>query len=202
MNTNMKKMIFAGLAVVGMSFGTASAAVWGPELAVNGNMESGNPPNDWPSGSAFITRSASSDTPDASAQSLRIDMNYNKGGLDDAVGQNYWDPTAGTYKYEFDYKVSSDGLYATVSLNGGGGSSFGFSGNATEWTHVTNYITFTSNPPTVFSLLFYPANGTPSSTQTIWIDNVSLKQEVVPEPASFTLIGLSALGLLARRRRR
>ncbi|MCC6422004.1 MAG: PEP-CTERM sorting domain-containing protein [Phycisphaerales bacterium] len=195
----IKKMVVAGvLGAFAMVASNASAVVLGPNLIANGgDFESGTT-SGW-NADAAITLSVSNDTPDASSYSLKGTMTPQGGvnyGMSHLVDSHTF---GGNYYLDFDFKLIGGGsFYANVVPNSGSAFADFVSGSAGAWHHYSYGPIAAPLGATSWAYVgIYPLN-----TGEFYIDNYSLRQEVVPEPASMALFGLPALAMCLRRRRK
>jgi hypothetical protein len=195
MNTLKKSVALAGLVAFGMAVSTAGAAVLGPNLITNGDMELGNPPTFWDPYPAGTSVSASSDTPDGSLQSLAIQAPAaNESALHDYIPIPAGDRT---FQLEFDHKNADQMYFGLYSNNGDPTLYADYRPTSSGWSHYSIQFDIPASTTSAFLRLF-PVD----QTQTIYVDNVSLRQVEVPEPASALLMGIGAMSLGLRRRRR
>lgn len=200
--------LLAGLAVLGLAFSSANAAPINYVLH-DGDMEAGTVID---SNSNWGSPPYSMDVSYFGAASATLDSSTFAGGASslkatnpNPSGSNFDDGVqvrtkgisvpAGDYTISFDYKNDGSGYFAVNGLSSGGLTADGIPSNS-NWTHYTfPNPSFNNSTAQVIYVNFYPQGA-----GTLWLDNVTIT--AVPEPASALLLGLPALALGLRRRRR
>lgn len=194
MNTFKKMFAVAGLTVLGMTVSSASAAILGPELVTNGTFETDL--SGWSIWHGTIAQDL--DTNGGSTYSMLV-TNTGSGNADGEAYQFVPMESGKKYQVSFDEKNAGTSLYFSMGAANGDAGAFGQNGYSNaNWANVSFEITVPGTTTTSVQLNMFPY----TSGEAILLDNVSIKEVLVPEPASVMLIGMSALGLCIRRRRR
>ncbi len=204
-------VIFAAFA----GFTSVSRAQLGPEIMLNGNMESVTlgVPDWWDIGSG--TKSASTNVPTGGG-TYSLYMQSVGTGINQDIGQNQTAPTyiplssGNTYRMSFDYMspLNSDGYMVFFADNGDAPSAITDfistkmgSAPSSTWKSGTFDFSVGGTTTTEMYFRFYPFGGSGTNSE-LYVDNVSVKQ-VIPEPGSVALLAVAGgLCLLLSRKRR
>ncbi len=150
--------------------GDVQKADLGQELILNGNMEEGNPPDNWQRNNSEL--SASSDS-HSGKQSLKISPSANLG----AGFQSFAVKPDTQYQIDFWFKCSSDPdlLYVTIYAKGHSKNSYGdFKRNSgAGWTHWTATFKTPNIPEATTAYVNFNA---PAPGKDVLIDDVSIKE--------------------------
>ena len=199
---NTTKIFLALMALLAMVISNVEAVEFFPL----GDMETGAAVPEYFSGSPWypsgsdLTASTSSDTPDASLQSLRV-LNtsasaygvYAIGKTDHTVPT----PLPREMSISFDYKGAISFKLDEVYIAGGSSDLFfkSFNDDTTTWESYSRDFTISAGVNRI-GVRVYDANHLDSDA----VDNLSIT--AIPEPATMTLLGIGGLALLLRRRRK
>ncbi|MCC6422166.1 MAG: PEP-CTERM sorting domain-containing protein [Phycisphaerales bacterium] len=194
MNTFTKMMAMAGVALVGVAVSNVHAVVLGPNLiTVNEDVEDGSLVG-WIGGNAKVL---STDTLSGTGHSVESTQSDSTNHYIDAYLGDSLDHAGGNYYFEVDYKTTGSNYVLVTTYATGYQGWATLPGTNGAWTHYSSSGPFNLPSGTDPYIGFSGQSG----GDVFYLDNLVVQKEVVPEPASMLLMGMSALGLMARRRR-